>query len=91
MYNNRENQYTNITTNTSTQVFTGKGILQAITVNTTAAGSITLADGTSASNVAFGVLVSNATVGTYWYNVSVSGGLYITTAASSNITVTWSQ
>jgi hypothetical protein len=87
MYNNKEYQYTNITTNTTTEVFTGKGILQAITINTTAAGAITIQDG----GVALGVLVSNATVGTYWYNIAISDGLDIVTGASSDITVTWSK
>lgn len=89
MYNNREYKPTHISTNTTTTVFTGKGILQAITVNTTAAGAITISDGSVGT--VYAVLKSSVAEGTYWYNLTCASGLTITTAASSDITVTWAQ
>ncbi len=82
---------TYISTNTTTQVLTGKGMLHSIVVGTTAAGAITVADGTAASSTTFAVLKSGIAEGTYRFDCSVSTGLRITTAASSLITVIWAQ
>lgn len=82
---------TYISTNTTTQVFTGKGTLHAITIGTTAAGAITVADGTASASTTFAVLKSSVVEGTYRFDCSCSNGLRITTAASSLITVMWSQ
>lgn len=89
--NNREYQYTNIAAGATTQVFTGRGLLQAITVNTTAAGTIKLIDNTAGSTANVGTIVASASPGTYWYNCSIANGLRIITAAASDITVTWAQ
>lgn len=92
MYNNREYNGTHITTNTDTVVFTGKGILQAVTVNTAAAGAVTIADGVSASTgTTKAILKSSVAEGTYWYNMTMASGLVITTAASTDLTVTWTK
>jgi hypothetical protein len=91
MYNTREYQYTNTTGAATTQVFTGRGTLQAITINTTSGGSIKLIDNTSGTTANIGTLVLSAPVGTYWYNCSVSKGLRIVTAGASDITISWSQ
>lgn len=82
---------TYISTNTTTQVLTGRGTLHAITIGTTAVGAITIADGTAASSTTFAVLKSSIAEGTYIFNCSVSNGLRITTAASPLITVMWAQ
>lgn len=88
----REYQATNINSATTTQVFSGKGILQAITVNTTAAGAITIVDAIGAAVIpVVGVLKSSVAEGTYWYNCAISTGLKIITAAASDITVTWQK
>jgi len=89
--NNREYQYTNITSGATTQVFTGRGLLQAITINTTAAGTIKIIDNTSGTTANVGTIVASAGIGTYWFNCSISSGLRIVTAAASDITVTWAQ
>jgi hypothetical protein len=86
-----ENQYTYISSATTTQVFTGKGTLHSIVVNTTAAGSIKIIDGTSGSTANVGTLVSSVVVGTYLYDIAISAGLRIITAAASDITICWSQ
>lgn len=91
MYNTREYQKTYISTGTTTQVATGKGVLQAITVNTTAAGTISIIDGTSGSTVNIGLLKASVVEGTYWYNCVFANGLRIITGAASDITVTWAQ
>lgn len=91
MYNNREYVPTNIATNTTTQVATGKGILQAITVNTAAAGSIKIIDNTTGSTANIGTLKASVAEGTYWYNVTFAVGLRIITAGATDITVSWAQ
>lgn len=91
MYNNREYLYTNITSGTTTQVFTGRGLLQAITINTTANGSIKVIDSTSSNTANVATIKASAAEGTYLYNVAISSGLRIITAAASDITVSWTQ
>lgn len=91
MFNNREYNYTNITGTTTTQVATGRGVLHNITVNTAAAGSIKLIDGTSGTTANIGILKSAVAEGTYSYDVVFSAGLRIVTAANTDITVSYSQ
>ena len=91
MYNTREYQKTYIATATTTQVATGRGVLQAITVNTTSNGAISIIDDTSGSTVNIGSLKASVAEGTYWYNCSFAKGLRIITAGASDITVTWAQ
>lgn len=80
---------TNITTATTTVVKSGSGVLRRITINTTAAGAITVYDNTSATGTKIATFPSIAVVGSYEYNVRFSTGLTIVTAAASNITVVW--
>jgi len=87
----RENQYKNITTGTTTQVVTGRGFLRAITVNTTAAGTIKIIDGTTGTTANIGTLASSVAVGTYRYDVVFANGLRIVTGAASDITISWCQ
>lgn len=81
--------YQYISSATTTQVKTGAGFLHAITVNTTAAGAISIIDNTSGSTVNIASLKSSVAEGTYVYNVSFSTGLRIITAAASDITVSY--
>jgi len=85
MYNNREYQKTYITTNTSTVVFSGRGTLGGVCINTTAAGTIVLYDGASA----FASLKASIVENEYLQNILISNGLTIVTAASPDITVKW--
>jgi hypothetical protein len=87
----REFTYTNISTNTTTTVFTGKGFLHSIVVNTTAAGSIKIIDNTTGTTANVGTLKASVAEGTYLYDVAISAGLIIITAGASDITVAWSQ
>jgi hypothetical protein len=67
-------------------VATGSGVLHSIIVNTTAAGSITVAD----AKGTIAVLKSNIAEGTYVYDVAYSGYLRIEPVAASDITVVYS-
>ena len=87
----REYTPTNITSASTTQIFTGKGVLQAITVNQVAAGSIKVIDNTSGSTATIATIDTSTSTGTYGYNCTISKGLRIITDASSDITVTWAQ
>ena len=91
MINTTEYQYTYIPTATTTQVFIGRGILHSIVVNTTAAGTIGIIDGTLGTTPNVGILQTSITPGTYIYNTVMSTGLRIVTGAASDITVCWSQ
>lgn len=61
----------------------GSGTLASLTINTTAAGSITLADSTGT----IGVLPANAAVGQYVYGCAYSGYLRVELVAASDVTV----
>jgi len=78
---------TYISTNTTTQVFVGKGVLNVIVVGTTAAGSIIVYD--SATTTANKVLELKSSIveGSYIFNIRLKNGCRIVTAASSLITV----
>ena len=82
-----EFEKTYISSATTTIPFTGKGILHNIVIGTTAAGTITIKDGTTTIQV----LKSSIAEGTYWFDVAIADGLSIVTAAASKITVTWQK
>lgn len=84
-------QKTYIATATTTQVFTGTGVLHSIVVNSTAAGTVTVIDGTSGSTPNVAVLKASIVEGTYLYDCAVATGLRIITGAASDITVTWTK
>lgn len=81
--------YRNIATGTTTVVKSGTGILNAITVNTTAAGAITVYDNTAGSGTKIATLKASVVEGTYEFNVAFKTGLTIVTAAASDITVSF--
>ncbi len=85
--NNGNYSYSNIKTATTTQVSTGPRTLVAITVNTTAAGAISIIDGTSGTTANIGTLKASILEGTYWFNVACGTGIRIVTAGASDITV----
>lgn len=64
-------------------VIDGEGELYAIVVNTTAAGTVTVADATGT----FATLKSSIVEATYYYEVPVLGYLVLTLGAASDITV----
>lgn len=81
--------YGHISTQTTTQVYTGPCILKSIVVNTTAAGTIGIIDGISGTTVNIGQLAASVSAGTYIYNVKCSLGIRIVTGAGSDLTVTY--
>lgn len=81
--------YSNITSIANTVVKTGAGFLHCITVNTTAAGTITIYDNTAASGTKIGTMAASIGQNTYFYNVQFATGLTIATAAASDITVSY--
>jgi len=83
-------KYNNIKTATTTVVKNRSGILKNITVNTTAAGAVTVYDNASAgSGATIATFPSAAVVGSYEYDARFINGLTIVTAAASDITVTF--
>lgn len=81
--------YSNITTATTTTVKSGAGFVHAITVNTTAAGTITIYDNTAGSGTKIGTLKASIGEQTFIFNVTFGTGLTIVTAAASDITVSY--
>lgn len=85
--------YTNITTDTTTVIKTGQGVLHAINFNKPVATEvITVFDNTAASGTAIATITIPASPQpvTLFYDVSFNTGLTILTAtAASDITVSW--
>lgn len=81
-----DNLYKYISTATTTTITDRPCLLHSITVNTTAAGAITVYDG--ATQVA-AVLKSGVAEGTYTYNIVLRRYLKVVTAAASDITVAY--
>jgi hypothetical protein len=72
---------------TTTQVKTGSGHLRAITVGTTAAGTVSIIDNTTGSTVNMGLLKASIAEGTYEFDCHFAAGLRIITGGASKISV----
>jgi hypothetical protein len=83
----RVGSFTNITSATTTTVYTGKCILERIVVNTDAAGAITIYDNTAGSGTKIGTLEASAPLGGYEYGCLCSTGVTIVTGAATDLTV----
>ena len=83
------NSYSNITSGATTVVKSAAGHLHSITVNATAAGTITIYDNTAASGTKIGTLKASIVEGTYTFDVAFATGLTIVTGAASDITVSY--
>lgn len=80
----------NITTATTTVVSAGPCVLGTVTINTTAAGTITIYDNTAASGTKIATIAASPVNGsTFIYNVKCRTGLTVVTAAASDITVSF--
>lgn len=90
MWNNHENRYTNITTGGTNVLFTGRGNLHNIVINTTATGVVRIVDNTTGTTANVG-LIDTSKQGPYLYDACISKGLIIDTGGSADITVMWSQ
>lgn len=78
--------YSHITTNASTQVYTGIGSLHGISINTkgASANTITVYDDTDCSTVpVMGVIDSTSNVQTLIYDIGFNTGLCIKTATGT--------
>lgn len=80
--------YTNITSASTTTVAKGAGVLHAIVINTTAAGTITVYDSTTGSGQKIATIAASPVTGqVFLYDCVFSTGCTIVTAAGSDITV----
>ena len=78
---------THIASGTSTLVHTGRCTLRYITVNTTANGAITVADALTDTTPVVAILQASILPGTYRYDCVMANGIFVKTAAASDITV----
>lgn len=89
------NQYTNITTGTTTVVKAAPGLLSEININTPVAGeTITVYDNTAASGTKIATITIPATITslspvTLEFNVSCGTGITVVTSSTADITVSW--
>ena len=83
-------KHSNIASATTTVVKSGPGVLHNITINTTAAGTITVYDNTSAAGTKIATIAASPVIGScFEFDVSFVNGLTIVTAAASDITVSY--
>lgn len=86
------NQYTYISSATTTQVKSGRGVLKRIVFNTPVASStVTIYDETSGTSVIIGLVTNTTEVKPYRldYDVKFTTGLKIVTSGADKITVVW--
>jgi hypothetical protein len=87
-------QVNHISTNATTTVVSGTGILHTITINTkgASANTATVYDSTTASGTVLAVIDTTANVGTLIYNAPYANGITIVTATGTagDLTVTFS-
>ena len=80
---------TYIATATTTAVATGQGILHAINITETAAGTITVYDNTAASGTIIAVFKASIAENSFVLDASFTIGCTIVTDAASKLTATW--
>lgn len=82
------NGWSYIATNTTTQCWTGPGVLKRITLGETAAGAITVYDEIgSGTTTILAVLKASVVEGTYEFDIAFGAGLKVVTAGASKLTV----
>jgi len=83
-------KYTNIASNTTTQVSSGPTRLIRIVVNTTTASTITVVDNTTGTTPTVATIAASVAIGSVlYYGVRLTTGLRVITAGASDITVVW--
>jgi hypothetical protein len=80
---------TNIAAATTTLVKSGAGVLHSITINTTAAGTITIYDSLTAAGTKIATIKTSVVEQTFVFDCAFATGLTIVTGAASDITVNW--
>lgn len=87
------NGYSNLTTNATTTLKSGKGTLKSVTINTKGASSnvVTLYDNTAASGTKIATIDTTQNVGTLGYDIQFSTGLtaVMGTGTAADITVSF--
>lgn len=75
----------NITTNTTTDIFRGRGVLHSITINTkgAATNAIIVYHGTVAAGIKVATIDSTSLQGTFFYDAYLTGGLTIVTSSGT--------
>ena len=81
--------YRHIATAATTAVKASPGFLHSVTVNTTAAGAITIYDSLAASGDVIAILKASVVENTFIFDVNCDIGITIVTAAASDITVNY--
>lgn len=86
-YNEPPFKYANITTNTTTVVKTGPGVLHTITVNIvgTAPATLTIFDNTAGSGTKIATATITASDTWFLYDVGFNNGLTIVTASGATV------
>ena len=76
----------------STQIATGSGYLERITINTTSAWTIGILDGTASASTSIANIPATAVVGVYDYGCAFANGLRVTTVGhGGDATLVWRQ
>jgi len=91
MFNNGEYQYTHVSSGSTAQIFTGKGILFAVNVNQSSAVVFDMYDGIASTAQPIALLKASIAEQTLIYNATVSSGLYVTYGAGGDYTVLWAK
>ncbi len=91
-YNNREYIPTHIGTGTTTSlVFSGKGILHSIVVNSSTAVIVGAFDALTNASGTVALLKASVAEGPYEYDAVCANGLFITTGVGGDYTVLWTR
>ncbi len=91
MYNNREYNPTHLSTGSTSQVFTGKGIVRGISINTGSAVAFGVYDGLASTSTAIAIFKASAAEGMYLLDATIARGLYVTYGAGGDYTVLWTK
>ena len=91
MYNNREYNPAYITNATSTQIFTGKGIVRAVIVGTTTGTAFVVYDSVGTTTGTVCLLKSSVAENTYTLDATIAKGLFLTMGIAGTYTVTWTK
>ncbi len=81
------NDFSNITTATTTTVKSGSGQLKKVILNGSPTGTVTIYDNTAASGTLIATIPASATMGTWEFDCKFDTGLTVVTSAADDITV----
>jgi hypothetical protein len=85
------NNATNIAAAGTTTLFTGKGTLHSVVVNSVAAtSSVVVYDNTSAAGTKLATIGTVSSYGSFIYDVAFNTGLTVVVTGTPDVTVCWS-